>query len=137
MAHRSKELGPVGHPPIRLRPTSSTTKETEMNLTISVCPRCGSRWFPTRDICSACAHSGLDEHRTGDRGVAYASTVVRIAPAGFTAPYVLSYIDIDGVRILAHTDAADALTPDTPVVLTSGPIGNDGQVSHRVREARR
>ena len=108
-----------------------------MNLTISVCPRCGSRWFPTRDLCSACAQPGLEEHRTGDRGVAYASTVVRIAPAGFTAPYVLSYVDIDGVRILAHTDAADALTPDTPVVLTSGPIGNDGAISHRVREDRR
>ena len=108
-----------------------------MNLTISVCPRCGSRWFPTRDICSACAHSGLDEHRTGDRGVAYASTVVRIAPAGFTAPYVLSYVDIDGVRILAHTDADRRPDPGHPGRPDQRPIGNDGQVSHRVREARR
>jgi uncharacterized OB-fold protein len=108
-----------------------------MSLTISVCPRCGSRWFPTRDICAGCAHSGLDERRTGDRGVAYASTVVRIAPAGFTAPYVLSYVDIDGVRILAHTDAEQALPPDTPVELTSGPIRPDGPISYRVREALR
>ena len=79
-------------------------------------PRCGSRWFPTREICSACAHvRASTEQRTGDRGVAYASTVVRIAPTGFTAPYVLSYVDIDGVRVLAHTDADRALTPDTPV----------------------
>ena len=102
-----------------------------MNLTISVCPRCGSRWFPAREICSACAHDRLAEQQTGDRGVAYASTVVRIAPTGFTAPYVLSYVDIDGVRVLAHTDADQALAPDTPVVLTSGPI-RDGLDSYRV-----
>jgi uncharacterized OB-fold protein len=111
-----------------------------MTLTISVCPRCGSRWFPTRDTCSRCAHQGLANQQTGDTGVAYASTVVRIAPAGFTAPYVLSYVDVDGVRVLAHTDADQALAPDTPVRLTSGPI-RDGLDSHRVTpiesEARR
>ena len=108
-----------------------------MNLTISVCPRCGSRWFPAREICSACAHDRLADEQTGDRGVAYASTVVRIAPTGFTAPYVLSYVDIDGVRVLAHTDSDRALAPDTPVVLTSGPIreGLDSYRATPVQEA--
>ena len=54
---------------------------------------------------------------------------MRIAPAGFTAPYVLSYVDVDGVRILAHTDADDALAPDTPVVLSSGPIRDSSRVT--------
>jgi uncharacterized OB-fold protein len=93
-----------------------------MSLTISTCPRCGSRWFPAREVCSRCGRDGLDEQQTGGRGVAYASTVVRIAPAGFTAPYVLSYVDVDGVRILAQTDAGDALAPGTPVVLIGAPI---------------
>jgi len=95
---------------------------TRTTLTISVCPHCRSRWFPAREFCSRCGRDGLDEQQTGDRGVAYASTVVRIAPAGFTAPYVLSYVDVDGVRILAQTDADDALVPGTPVVLIGGPI---------------
>ena len=43
---------------------------------------------------------------------------------------MLSYVDIDGVRILAHTDADRALAPDTPVVLTSGPI-REGPISYR------
>jgi uncharacterized OB-fold protein len=116
------------------------TDDTGTRLVISLCPRCGSRWFPARTICSACAHDQLTEARTGRDGTAYASTVVRIAPASFTAPYVLSYIDIDGVRILAHTEADPddpaPLAPGTPVTLTSGPIRRDGDadvVSYRVR----
>jgi len=112
-------------------------------LTISVCPRCASRWFPPREICSACAHDVLEPADMGRDGIAYASTVVRIGPPGFTAPYVLSYVDIDGVRLLAHTDVADpgepqALLPDTPVVVTAGPIGTTGDVelwAHRVHAA--
>lgn len=108
-------------------------------LTISVCPRCTSRWFPPRDVCSACAHDGLDGIESGPDGVAYASTVVRIAPTGFTAPYLLSYVDVDGVRVLAHTDPLDPddprpLAPGTPVRLTSGPTGH-GLVSYRATTA--
>jgi uncharacterized OB-fold protein len=110
-------------------------------LRISVCRRCASRWFPPRDTCSACAHDGLDEIEMGSDGVAYASTVVRIGAPGFTTPYVLSYVDVDGVRLLAHTDPSDpekpeALAPDTPVTFVAGPIATaDGTDlwSHRVR----
>lgn len=110
-------------------------------LTISVCPRCTARWFPPREICSACAHDELEPVDAGRDGIAYASTVVRIGPPGFAAPYVLSYVDVDGVRLLAHTDVAgteepEALAPGTPVVFTAGPIGVAGDVelwSHRVR----
>ena len=61
---------------------------------------------------------------------------MRVGPRGFPAPYVLSYVDIDGVRVLAHTDGTAALPPDAPVELTSGPIGRDGDTelwSYRVR----
>ena len=112
-------------------------------LTISVCPRCASRWFPPREVCSACAHDRLDTVAAGPDGVAYASTVVRTGPPGFTTPYVLAYVDVDGVRILAQADPVDpenpaALPPGTPVTFTTGPIGHDGEVervSYRVRPA--
>jgi uncharacterized protein len=110
-------------------------------LTISVCRRCGSRWFPPREVCSACVHDGLDSVHPGSDGVVYASTVVRIGAAGFTTPYVLSYVDVDGVRVLTHTDSPDpqnpeALAPGTPVTFTAGPTGTAGEVelwSYRVR----
>jgi len=108
---------------------------------ISVCRRCASRWFPPRDTCSACAHDELASVEAGTDGVAYASTVVRIGAPGFATPYVLSYVDIDGVRVLAHTDTADrenpqALSPGTPVTFSAGPIRTAGDVelwSYRVR----
>ena len=110
-------------------------------LTISVCPRCSSRWFPPREVCSTCAHNRLDTVTAGPDGVVYASSVVRTGPPGFTAPYVLAYVDVDGVRILTQADPLDPenpapLPPDTPVTFTTGPIGHDGDVeriSYRVR----
>ncbi|MBW0090236.1 OB-fold domain-containing protein [Pseudonocardia sp. KRD-184] len=110
-------------------------------LTISVCRRCTARWFPPRAVCSTCAHDRLDPVEAGADGVAYASTVVRIGALGFAAPYVLTYVDVDGVRVLAHTDPADpqhpeALAPGTRVRFTAGPVGAAAGVdlwSYRVR----
>jgi hypothetical protein len=110
-------------------------------LTISVCPRCESRWFPPRQECSNCAHDQLDSVVASPDGVAYACSVVRIGPPGFDAPYLLAYVDVDGVRILAQADPLDpdnptALPPGTPVTFTVGPIGHNGDVerlSYRVR----
>ena len=130
-----------GRPARRFVGTDGIRPDGSPILTISVCPRCASRWFPPREVCSACAHDELEPVEAGRDGIAYASTVVRIGPPGFTAPYVLSYVDVDGVRLLTHTDTADAenpiaLAPDTPVTLTAGPIGTAGDVelwSYRVR----
>ncbi|KUN54921.1 hypothetical protein AQJ46_49695 [Streptomyces canus] len=96
-----------------------------VHLRITECRNCSSRWFPPGAICSRCAGTNLTDVNSGTTGVAYASTVVRVGPPGFPAPYVLSYVDIDGVRVLAHTEGDSALTPDTPVALTLGEVGNE------------
>jgi hypothetical protein len=123
--------------------TISPTTHGDGTLTISICPRCASRWYPPRDVCSACAHDRLDAAAVGPDGVVYASSVVRTGPPGFTTPYVLAYVDVDGVRVLAQADPVDpenpaALPPGMPVTFTTGPIGRDGdveRVSYRVRPA--
>jgi uncharacterized OB-fold protein len=102
-------------------------------LTITRCRNCGGTWFPPRELCSTCASGDVEQTVTGTRGVAYASTVVRIGPAAFRPPYVLSYVDISGVRILAHVDTDTALAPDTPVELRVGEIG-EGMSSYLVAE---
>jgi hypothetical protein len=38
---------------------------------------------------------------------------------------VLAYVDVDGVRVLAHAQSAEALTPGTPVELCVATIGAD------------
>ncbi|WP_162486143.1 OB-fold domain-containing protein [Arthrobacter sp. Rue61a] len=93
------------------------------HLRITHCHACESRWFPPVSICSRCAGTDLADVASGTTGVTYASTVVRVGPREFPAPYVLSYVDIDGVRILAHTESGDALVPGTPVELAVGQIG--------------
>ncbi|WP_218021675.1 Zn-ribbon domain-containing OB-fold protein [Nocardia harenae] len=95
-----------------------------VRLRITECHTCHSRWFPPVSICSHCAGTDVADIESGPTGVAYASTVVRVGPPGFPAPYVLSYVDIDGVRLLAHTAADAALTPDTTVRLELGEIGD-------------
>ena len=94
-------------------------------LMITKCHNCGSTWFPPREICSKCASANVEQTRTGNRGIAYASTVVRIGPAAFQPPYVLAYVDLDGARFLAHVDTDEALAPNTPVELRVGAIGED------------
>lgn len=107
-------------------------------LKITRCRACEGAWFPPRPVCSTCMSSDVDEVLTATRGTAYASTVVRIGPAAFRPPYVLSYVDISGVRILAHVDSDTALDPDTPVQLRVGSVGsteNGELTSYLVAEA--
>ncbi|MEV6657251.1 Zn-ribbon domain-containing OB-fold protein [Nocardia fluminea] len=116
-----------------------THDKTGVRLRITECQDCASRWFPPVAICSQCAGANVVVIESGTTGVAYASTVVRVGPPGFPAPYVLSYVDIDGVRLLAHTEAPEALEPGSPVELAVGEIGNaDGRplMSYVVRPHR-
>ncbi|HET7665245.1 MAG TPA: OB-fold domain-containing protein [Mycobacterium sp.] len=94
-------------------------------LRVTRCRDCGSAWFPARAQCSTCASRDTNEELTSTSGIAYASSVVRVGPPGFAAPYVLAYVDVDGVRVLAHTQSAEALTPGTPVELRVAAIGAD------------
>jgi uncharacterized protein len=101
------------------------TDGTRVMLRITRCRDCQSSWFPARAQCSNCASWNVDEETTSSSGTAYASTVVRVGPHQFHAPYTLAYVDVDGVRVLAHTTADDALVPGTPVDLIFAPIGAD------------
>ncbi|MEV5176647.1 OB-fold domain-containing protein [Streptomyces flaveolus] len=97
-------------------------------VTITVCRACSGRWFPPRDTCSTCASTDVEDIASDTRGTVYASSVVRIAPRGFKAPYVLAYVDISGVRLLVHSPSSDrALEPGTPVELTVAPIADTGE----------
>jgi uncharacterized protein len=101
------------------------TDGTRAVLRITRCRDCGSAWFPARAQCSTCASRHMTEEVTSTSGIAYASSVVRVGPPGFEAPYVLASVDVDGVRLLAHAESAEALTPGTPVELRVAAIGFD------------
>jgi uncharacterized protein len=101
------------------------TDGTRAVLRVARCRNCGSAWFPARSQCSTCASRDVTEGLTSTSGIAYASSVVRIGPPQFEAPYVLAYVDVDGVRVLAHAESTEALPPGTPVELRLVVIGAD------------
>lgn len=94
-------------------------------LRVSRCRACNSSWFPSRAQCSNCASKDVSAEVTSSTGTAYASTVVRVGPRQFPAPYTVAYVDVEGVRLLAHVISDDALPPGTPVDLVLAPIGAD------------
>ncbi|MEV5838355.1 hypothetical protein [Nocardia sp. NPDC052112] len=99
-----------------------------LQLRVSDCNHCGKRWFPPRFACSSCASHDLTQNRTGNTGIAYASSHVHVGSGAWPKSYVLSYIDIDRVRVLMHTDSDRSLDPDTPVRLVLGRIGTADDV---------
>lgn len=101
-------------------------EDNHVTLAISRCRLCDATWFPPREMCSTCASLDIEQTVSGPKGVAYASTVVRIGPAAFRPPYLLAYVDVSGARVLMHVDADEALAPGTAVELGVGPIGADG-----------
>jgi len=101
------------------------TDGTRAALRIARCRNCGSAWFPARSQCSVCASRDVVEDLTSSSGTAYASTVVRVGPPRFDAPYVLAYVDVGGVRVLTHVQSDTALAPGTPVELRLATIGHD------------
>jgi len=98
---------------------------SSVSITTSKCRNCARVWFPPRAVCAGCASADLDAVPAGPDGVVYASTVVRIGPGQFAPPYVLAYLDIAGVRVLAHVPGQQAPQPGTPIRLGIGQIGAD------------
>ncbi|MFI6086209.1 OB-fold domain-containing protein [Streptomyces sp. NPDC051217] len=106
----------------------TTDEQGRVRLRVSEDPGNGSRWFPPLE--SRGTLTELPEAEIGPSGVAYASTVVRVGPAKFTPPYVLTYVDVDGVRVLAHSPGQDPIRPGTPVQLVLARIGTDQTPGH-------
>jgi uncharacterized protein len=119
--------------PVDFAPPGSTivaadqfrTDGTHAVLRVTRCKQCSSVWFPARRQCSNCASRDVVPELTSRTGIAYASTVVRIGPKEFQAPYTLAYVDVDDVRVLVHVNAENALPPGTPVDLVLASIGAD------------
>ena len=59
------------------------------------------------------------------RGVLYCYSVVHVNQPGFTAPYVVAYVDLpEGPRVFGHLDGPAELGSE--VEIYGGPIGHDG-----------
>ena len=94
----------------------------------TACGDCGAKAFPPARICSECLSETLSEVALSSEGSLYAFSVVHVAPAGWSVPYVAGYVDLpEGVRVFAHVVNADPgrLEMDGPVRLTTAVLGRD------------
>jgi uncharacterized OB-fold protein len=113
-----------------------------LHLTGMACQECGTKAFPQREICSACASDKVAPVELAARGKLYSFSEVHVAPKGFPVPYVIGYVDLDdGVRLLGQVDGrASDLELDQSVEVVEGPIRtrNDGRqvISYRFRGQR-
>jgi uncharacterized OB-fold protein len=85
----------------------------------SRCGQCGKVTFPFEAICDRCLEVDPEPFSLPREGQLYSFTVVHVAPAGFTTPYHLGYVDLPyDVRVLAQLrPEASPLTPGEQVVL--------------------
>jgi len=88
------------------------TTRQRLNLVGEVCPRCGAKLFPPRDVCPKCNGPTSIPYRFSGKGVVYSFSTVYAAPQDFQeyAPYVVALVKLDeGPMITAQlTDMESA-----------------------------
>ena len=93
------------------------------------CQACKAVTWGVRSMCPSCWKDGeQQEIAIGRRGTLYSATVVRHAPTGFTAPYMMGVIDLaEGIRVIGRVvpDNDGAWSKDAAVVLQAGVLGTN------------
>jgi hypothetical protein len=87
-------------------------KAQRYRLVGEMCPKCGAKMFPPRDVCTECAdHSPQPHFQFSGRGEVYSYTTVHNPPEGYQemAPYTVALIKLEeGPLITAQlTDVAN------------------------------
>ena len=108
-----------------LRPRIGRWEVTEsgtVRLIGSRCSGCYEVFFPDRAVCGKCGSSEMVELRLDGFARLVNYTIVHQLPAGFTAPLVLGYGELDGgVLVLAPIDARpDEVTVGMPLIIHLG-----------------
>jgi uncharacterized protein len=72
-------------------------RKQRLSLQGEMCPHCGARLFPPRDVCPHCTGPAQTSFVFSGRGTVYSFSTVYAAPAGFeeNAPYTVALIKLD------------------------------------------
>lgn len=86
-------------------------KSQRYRLVGEVCPKCGNKMFPPRDVCTACSDSSFQpEFQFSGRGEVYSYTTVHNPPEGYQemAPYTVALVKLEeGPLITAQLTDVD------------------------------
>lgn len=108
------------------------TKAQRLTMVGEVCPQCGNKLFPPRDICPVCLGPAKTVYQMSGRGTVYSYSTVYAAPEGFDrqAPYLVALIGLEeGSLISAQlTDVeSDEIRIGMPVEMVTRKIREEGQ----------
>jgi len=72
-------------------------KKQRYALIGEVCPHCGAKIFPPRDICPTCGKEARTDYTFSGRGEVYSYTTVYNAPSGYEqdVPYTVALIKLE------------------------------------------
>jgi uncharacterized OB-fold protein len=108
------------------------TSKQRLSLTGEVCPHCGAKLFPPRDVCPKCTGPAKTPFNFSGRGEVYSFSTLYSAPEGFEkyAPYVVALIKLEeGPLVTAQlTDVdKDAVYIGMPVEMVTRKMREEGE----------
>ena len=108
------------------------TREQRLSLKGEVCPNCGAKLFPPRDVCPACGGPAKTTLKFSGRGEIYSFSTVYAAPKGFTeqAPYLTALVKLEeGPLVTAQlTDIGrDEVFIGMPVEMVTRRLHKEGE----------
>lgn len=91
------------------------------------CLDCGAVTVPPKATCEQCSTTNLETTVLSGEGVIRTFTVIRVAPEGLTAPYIVTLVELDeGPWLMGNLDAVD------PDQATMALIGKRVKLGHKV-----
>ncbi len=97
-----------------------------------VCPNCGEKIFPPRDVCPACDKEAKTPYTFSGKGEVYSYSTIYSAPEGFEkyAPYTVALVRLaEGPMVTAQLTDVDArdVKVGMPVEMVTRVLREDGE----------
>jgi len=108
-------------------------KSQRYQLVGEVCPTCGNKMFPPRDVCPECSDNSFQpDFKFSGNGTIYSHTVVHNPPEGYqeAAPYTVALVKLDeGPLITAQlTDVVnEEVKTGMPVEMVTRKLQSQGE----------
>ncbi len=113
-------------------PKQWRVRNQRLGLVGEVCPHCGAKLFPPRDICPECSGPAKESFAFSGRGEVYSFSTLYQPPAGFEkyAPYTVALVRLEeGPLVTAQlTDVdKDQVRIGMPVEMVTRKLGEEGE----------
>jgi len=103
-----------------------------MSLIGEVCPHCGIKLFPPRDVCPKCGGPAKEPFSFSGKGVVYSFSTMYSAPKGFEkyVPYIVALVRLDeGPLVTAQLTDVDRseVRAGMPVEMVTRKMREEGE----------